>query len=55
MTNEDIKEYSQACFALGVLQGAIMVLVTDKQTEVFLSGYVDTVFDRLLKMGMWED
>lgn len=52
MTNEELKEHCAACFALGILQGAIMVSVSDKTTAFALGKYVNTVYERLIDVVM---
>lgn len=49
MTNEELKEHCEACFALGVLQGAITVTVKDREQLATLLDAVDVVFERLVK------
>lgn len=51
MTKEELKEHCAACFALGVLQGAIMVSVSDKMVTISLVRYVNEVYERLLSIA----
>jgi len=54
MTNEELKKHCEACFALGVLQGALLVTVQDFEMRFSLLGSVDVIFERLVKVATEE-